>query len=241
MAIHPYVPKEVKAGEPVTAQGWNEIVKAVLAITQYIETSEATSLKVKVTNADADPLRTRVTAVRDDGLSAEAVAPVTAGGDFMFGALKPGSYTVRASAPGFEEISAPVTIPSSAPISLTLKAAAVKMPSIFGLELPAALSTLKTAQINIARVVDVAGRDVAPANPGAEYNNAIVLAQLPLEGEYVAPSMSAQLVVAAALTAEAAIEMPSLIGLTQTEAQKALENIGLVLGKVVVKQPKRQE
>ena len=34
--------------------------------------------------------------------------------------------------------------------------------------------------------------------------------------------------------------MPSLLGLTQTEAQKALENIGLVLGKVVVKQPRQE-
>jgi hypothetical protein len=239
MPIHPYVPKEVKPGEPVTAQGWNEIVKAALAITQYLETSEATSLKVKVTNADADLLRTRVTAVRDDGLSAEAVAPVTPGGDFVFGALKPGSYTVRASAPGFEEVSAPVTIPSSAMVSLTMKASAVKMPSVFGLELPAALTTLKTAQINVARVLDVAGRDVAPANPGTEYSTAPVLLQLPAAGEYVEPSVTAQLVVAAPLVAEAAIEMPSLVGLTQAEAQKALENIGMVLGKVVVKQPKQ--
>ena len=103
MAIHPYVPKEVKAGEPVTAQGWNEIVKAVVAITQILETSEATSLRVNVTNADADPLQTRVTAERDDGLTAEAVAPVTPGGTFMFSMLKPGAYTIRASAPGFEE------------------------------------------------------------------------------------------------------------------------------------------
>ena len=238
MAIHPFVPKEVKAGEPVTAQGWNEIVKAVVAITQFLETSEATSLRVHVTNTDADPLQTRVTAVRDDGLSAEAVAPVTAGGDFMFGALKPGAYTVRASAAGFDEASAPVTIPTSATLSLTMQAAAVRMPSIFGLQLPAALATLKTAKINVARVVDVAGRDVAPANPGPEYNTAPVLFQFPLAGEYVTPAVTAQLVVAAALVAEAAVEMPSLVGLTQAEAQKALENIGLVLGKVVIKQPK---
>jgi beta-lactam-binding protein with PASTA domain len=165
------------------------------------------------------------------------VAPVTPGGDFMFGALKPGAYTVRASAPGFEEASVPVTVPSSATLNLTMKVAAVKMPSIFGLELPTALATLKAAGINVARIVDVAGRDVAPANPGPEYNTAPVLAQLPVAGEFVTPSITAQLVVAAALVAEAAIEMPSLVGLTQAEAQKALENIGLVLGKVLIKQP----
>jgi hypothetical protein len=238
MAIHPYVPKEVKPGEPVTAQGWNEIVKAVVALTGYLETSEATSLRVKVTNADADTLTVRVTAVRDDGLAAEAVAPVSAGGDFMFGALKPGSYTVAAEAPGFDSASAPVTIPTNATLNLTMTPAAVKMPSVFGLELPEALATLKTAKINVSRVVDVAGRDVAPANPGAEYSRTPVLVQLPAAGEFVAPAMTARLVVAASLVAEAAVEMPSLIGLTQAEAQKALENIGLILGKVVVKKPK---
>jgi len=35
---------------------------------------------------------------------------------------------------------------------------------------------------------------------------------------------------------EASIEVPSLAGLTLTEAQKALESVGLVLGKVVTKQ-----
>jgi len=240
MAIHPYVPKEVKAGEPVTAQGWNEIVKAVVALTQYLETSEASSLRVKVTNADADPLQTRVTAARDDGLTAEAVAPVTPGGEFVFGALKPGAYTVRAAAAGFEEASAPVTIPADATLNLTMKAAAVKMPSIFGLELPAALATLKTAKITVGRIVDVAGREVAPANPGTEYSTSLVLLQLPDAGEYVTPAITAQLVVAASLVAEAAVEMPSLVGLTQAEAQKALESIGLVLGKVIVKQPRPQ-
>jgi beta-lactam-binding protein with PASTA domain len=47
-----------------------------------------------------------------------------------------------------------------------------------------------------------------------------------------------QLVISAALQVEPAIEVPSLAGLTLPEAQKALEGIGLVLGKVTTLQPK---
>jgi beta-lactam-binding protein with PASTA domain len=46
-------------------------------------------------------------------------------------------------------------------------------------------------------------------------------------------------VIAVPIQVEAAVEVPSLAGLTQQEAQKALEAIGLVLGKVntLQKQP----
>ena len=43
---------------------------------------------------------------------------------------------------------------------------------------------------------------------------------------------------AATLTAQASIEVPSLAGLSLPEAQKALESLGLVLGKVTTKQPR---
>jgi len=236
MAINPFTPKEVKAGEPVTAQAWNVIVKAIGALTQYLETSEATSLRVRVTNSDADPRQTRVTASREDGFTAEAVAPVPPRTEHIFGALPPGSYALRAEADGFDPAIASVTIPSGTSVSLTMAKRGARMPLVFGATLSTALATLKSAGINVSRVLDVVGRDVAPANPDPEYAGAPVLVQLPAAGVVVPPGETVQLVVAAALQTESAIEMPSLVGLTQSEAQKALEGIGLVLGKIVVKQ-----
>ncbi|HKJ02707.1 MAG TPA: hypothetical protein VJ997_09635, partial [Longimicrobiales bacterium] len=81
-------------------------------------------------------------------------------------------------------------------------------------------------------VLDVAGREVAPANPGEEYVDAPVLIQEPRPGTSVPPEGRAQLAVAAALKVEPSIEVPSLAGLTLTEAQRALEGAGLVLGSV---------
>jgi beta-lactam-binding protein with PASTA domain len=78
----------------------------------------------------------------------------------------------------------------------------------------------------------LAGRDVPPANPGAEFNTALVLVQLPQPGYPVAAERGAQLVVSAALEVEATIQMPSLAGLTLVEARRVLDQLGLVLGNV---------
>jgi hypothetical protein len=110
------------------------------------------------------------------------------------------------------------------------------MPLVLGQTLQASLATLSNVNIKVQRVLDVTGRDVPPANPGADYNDQPVLVQFPDPGKPVPPADSALLVVAAALRVEASIEMPSLAGLSLAEAQKALEGLGLVLGRVVSKQ-----
>jgi beta-lactam-binding protein with PASTA domain len=51
----------------------------------------------------------------------------------------------------------------------------------------------------------------------------------------VPPDGQVQLVVSAPLQVQPSVEVPSLAGLTLSEAQKALEAIGLVMGRVVTK------
>ncbi len=240
MAIVPFIAKTVQPGEPVTAQAWNDIVTALAALIQHVETSEATSLGVTVTNTGIDPLKIRVTAVRDDGLTAEAVAPVPPGTRHVFAGLTPGVYTVRAEAPGFTPASTSVTVPSPGLVALTMTPSGAVMPAVFGGTLQTALGTLANLGIAVSRVLDVTGRDVAPANPGAEYATSPVLLQLPEAGTPVAPGGAAQLVVAAALQVKPSIEVPPLTGLTLAEAQKALEGVGLVLGKVTTTMHKNE-
>ena len=236
MAIIPFVAKTVLPGEPVTAQAWNDIVQAIAGLLGYLETSEATAVRVAITNAGLDPARTRVTATAADGVTAEAVDPVPPGTEYIFSGLRPGVYTVRAESAGFAAASTSVTVPSAAVVSLTLTPQGAFMPALFGDTLTAALGKLKAANIVVSRVLDVTGKDVAPANPPAEYSTAPVLMQFPDTGIPIAPGGSAQLVVAAALVVQPSIEIPSLAGLTLAEAQKALEGIGLVLGKVTTTQ-----
>jgi len=236
MPIDVPAPKTVQAGEPVTAEGWNTIVNAINASIQHINNSEASSLRVVVTNAGVT--EARVTATRDDGVTFEAVAPVPPGTQYIFAGLNAGAYKIRAEAPGFSPAVVDVTAPSANPVEVSLTSSGSIMPDLFGLTLRGALLELKNRNIAVERVLDVVGRDVAPANPDPAFVGQPVLMQLPSAGTAIAPEGRAQLVVSAALEAEQAVEVPSLAGLTLAEAQKALENVGLKLGKAVNTAPR---
>lgn len=236
MAINPHIPKTVNAGEPVTAEAWNVIVQAILSLTNYLGSTEGSSLKVTLTNTDAAMAFARVTATRDDGVAFEAVAPVPPDKTFVFSGLRPGPYTVRAEAPGFAPATTTVTSPATGPATLTLTPHGAFMPLVFGSTLQAALQQLQNKGIGVSRILDVIGHDIPTANPGPEHTSSFVLAQIPDAGTPVPPEGRAQLVIAAVLQVQPTVEVPSFVGLTLNEAQKALEGLGLVLGKVVTKQ-----
>ncbi len=232
MDLEPFVATNVAPGEPITAEAWNEIVDGIRAVNEFVRTSQAASLQVLLANTDIDLDSVRVTAARDDGLLMEAVAPVTPEGPFVFAALPQGAYTVRAEAPGFAPATAATSIPTSETLSFTMVADGAFMPNLMGVELAAGLAELTDRGITVGRLLDVVGRELPPADPGAEYTNRPLLVQLPDPGTAVPPAGKVQLVVAAALQVEDSIEVPPLTGLTLTEARKALETIGLSLGDV---------
>ena len=223
----------VSPGEPVTAEGWNAIVGGVTALTQYLNATEASGVHVVIKNAGVTDAR--VTATRDDGVTYEAVAPVPPGTDFIIAGLRPGAYVVRVDAPGFTTETASITAPIATPVEISLQANGAFMPELFGSTLRAALQELSSRKIAVGRILDVVGRDVAPANPGSDYNDQPILAHFPSAGTAVPPEGQVQLLVSTALQVQQSVEVPSLAGLTLSEAQKALEALGLVLGKVVTK------
>ena len=180
----------------------------------------------------------RVTAVRADGIAVDAVAPITPDTHHTFAGLRPGAYALRADAPGYQSATLNVEVPATSVQNVALTKSGAFMPGIFGLTLQEALGALANEQIAVARILDVTGTDVPTANPGAEYNGSRVLAQFPMQGTPVPTGQQAQLVIAAVLQAQSSVEVPSLTGLTLAEAQKALESLGLILGKVVTKQGK---
>ena len=223
----------VSPGEPVTAEGWNAIVGGVTALTQYLNATEASGVHVVIKNAGVT--NARVTATRDDGVTYEAVAPVPPGTDFIIAGLRPGAYVVRVEAPGFTTETASITAPIATPVEISLQANGAFMPELFGSTLRAALQELSSRKIAVGRILDVVGRDVAPANPGSDYNDQPILAHFPSAGTAVPPEGQVQLLVSTALQVQQSVEVPSLAGLSLSEAQKALEALGLVLGKVVTK------
>jgi hypothetical protein len=177
----------------------------------------------------------RVTATRADGISTEAVRPVPPDPFHTFSGLTPGSYTIRAEAPGYTPATITVAVPAgglTATQNLTLVQQSSFMPITVGGTLTATLARLKNLQITVDQVIDVSGVFVPVANPSAVHGAARVLMQFPPPGTPVAPGESAQLVISASLVPEATSRVPSLVGMTLDEARAALDAVGLKVGPV---------
>jgi beta-lactam-binding protein with PASTA domain len=156
----------------------------------------------------------------------------------VFSGLRPGSYTLRVAAPGFASTTQSVTVPTEAPVAVTLTRNAADMPAIFGQTLRDALSALADRSVSVARVLDVMGRDVAVARPSPDDLEGAVLYQLPPAGTPMPPGSQAQLVISASIVTQASVEMPELTGLTLAEAQRTLERLGLTLGRTETRRPR---
>src|SRR5262245_47325461 len=109
----PFIKTTVLPGDPLTAQAWNHIVNAVGTVFSFLDATEAASVKVQVANAGIDLASVRVTATRDDGVSTEAVDPVPPSTLHTFPGLRPGSYKIRAEAPGFDPATLDVVVPTN--------------------------------------------------------------------------------------------------------------------------------
>jgi hypothetical protein len=236
MELEQFTAKPVTPGEPITAQAWNELVTGLQDLNQFVLTTQATSLRATLTNTVIDLSSVRITVQRDDGWLSEAVAPVDANGEFVFASLPPGTFTIEASAPGFNSVSTNVTVPTAEVVSMTLEQSGAFMPNLIGVELADALKLLQEDSITVGRLLDVVGREIPPAKPDAVYATQPVLMQLPDPGTPVPPEGKVQIVVSAALQVDDSVEMPPLTGLTLTEARKTLESLGLKLGKVETRQ-----
>ena len=183
----------MRAGGTRTAQAWNDVVNAIADLRGFVEATTGARVQVQVAGPSIETDSVRVSAIAADGGVTDAAAPVPPSDSFTLSDLL-GFYTIRAEARGFTAATAAVAIPAEAPVSLTLTRSAPAMPAVFGLTLEQALAALRTAAIVPARVVDITGRDVPPANPGAEFNSTLVLVQLPPPGYPVAADSGAQLV-----------------------------------------------
>lgn len=234
MAIDPLNVAPALPGQPITAQAWNAIVTRLSEVIAALNAQAGQSLRVTIGNAGLDPALVRVSAIAEgaQGAVVEAAAPVPPDSAFTLTGLPAGNYTLRAAAPGFTPATALVTLPGTGTAELSMTRAAPDMPNVFGRPLAEALSTLTGATVVVQRVVDVTGREIAPANPGAEFLGALVLAQLPAAGTPAPAAQGAQLVVSAALEVEPTVVMPPLAGLTLSEARRVLEDLGLVLGNI---------
>ncbi len=238
MDVKPFIKKTVSPGEPLTAQAWNDVLDGVDQLYQFIAASRHT-LRVTITNPEIDPEQVRVAAARADGAPVEAVRPVPPSKQHTLSGLEAGAWTVSAELAGYDTGTKSVTVAADAgetSIEMALNKVGNFMPDLFGAALADARTALGGAGIPLVRVLDFNGRDLPPTQPDAHNDVAPVLVQWPPPGAALPPGGGARLVIAVPVQVEPAIAVPSLVSLTEPEARKALELVGLVLGKVTVVQ-----
>lgn len=242
MELKPFLRTLVRPGQPLTAQGWNDLVDGVDAVHVFLRATLHT-VNVRITNDGVDLRDVRVAATRNDTPPVEAVRPIDANGVHVLSRLEAGTWTIVADAPGFRQATTTVTIADigTTEVRLALEASARVMPELFGLTLSAAIAELAERGIALTRLLDFEGTDYAPANPGREELSQPVLAQSPGAGlllENAGRAQGAALVIAVPARLESVVEVPSLAGLSQDEAKRVLEDIGLRLGKVTILTPR---
>ena len=237
MDLKPFIKKNVNPGEPLTAQGWNDVVDGIDQLYQYAAATRHV-VRVTITTPGIDVERVRVTAAKADGSIVEAVRPVAPSVEHRLTGLDPGAWTVTAELAGYDNATASVTVgdATETAIEMSLTKAGNFMPDLFGGTLAAARQALAAAGIPVVRVLDFNGRDLPPTQPDPQNDDAPVLVQWPPPDSPMLPGAGARLVIAVPVQVEPAIAVPSLVSLTQQEALKALESLGLALGKVTFAQ-----
>ena len=242
MELKPFLRTLVRPGQPLTAQGWNDLVDGIDSVHLFLRATLHV-VSVRITNEGLDTRDVRLTAVRNDRPPVEGVRPTTADGKHIITGLEAGAWTLVATAVGYRSATATVTISDegNTEVQLALEAESRGMPDLFGLDLNTAIARLQAAGIPLTRLLDFEGTDYAPANPGREQLTQPVLAQSPVAGwllDSARTSRGAAVVIAVPAKLESVVEVPSFAGLTQDEAKRVIEDLGLRVGKITVLEPR---
>ena len=221
----------VSPGEPVTAQGWNALVDALSGLYDAVLALGGEALQLQVSSS-GEPIMTALAVALpvDGGQPVLAIPPYGEITHYTLSGLTPGAWRLHVAAPGFVAAVRDIEVPAADPVPVNLDLAGAIMPDVFGRPAPEALQVLSSAGVQVSRILDITGRDLPPGAAASEFDNAPVLAHTPDPGTIVPVAARARLVLAASIKAEPVIEVPSLAGLTLTEAARVIEDLGLVLG-----------
>jgi hypothetical protein len=227
----------VQPGHPVTAQGWNAIVSALDALYDAVLAIGSGSVTVSV-QADGQPVAGAqvVAEPAGEGQPVDGLPLFGTRTTYLVAGVSDGAWRIYVSAAGYVPQVIDVNVPASAPVVVNLARAGKVVPDLFGQPLQGALATLSGAGLDVDIILDALGQEVSRTQVPAEAQNSPVLLHFPAAGEVVDPATTRlQIVVAAALREEPIVTVPSLVGLTQAEASRALEKVGLRLGKITVR------
>jgi hypothetical protein len=220
----------VNPGDPLTAQGWNAVVGGLSGLYDAVIALGGATLEVEVTGPD--PLQAVVIAEPlGEGRATEALPPYGERTRHLLVGLTDGPWRVHVSARGFATQKREITMPQTEPLAVQLDVDGVVVPDFFGQPVRGVLDQIRSLGIDADALLDTTGREVSRTALPPEYVDSPVLLQLPDAGSVV-PSGTGRvrLVVASALRRDPVVTMPSLVGLSLSEAKQVLDRLGLVLG-----------
>ena len=220
----------VKPGEPVTAQAWNDIVNGLFDVQTILATGSGT-VRVAVTGDQRDIDAARVVATDANGVRYEAVQQLAPGDPFVFPKLTAGAYTIAVSAPSCTNGTGTVTVANDGtaapdPVPIALAFAGKRMPNVLGAKWSDAAASL--AAVN-PRVLDASGKGIPLTGFDTAYNDAPVVMQWPDPDEIVPAGKDPYVIVATIIKPTVLVPTPNFVGMTVAEAQAAATAAGLVV------------
>ncbi|MCP5152188.1 MAG: PASTA domain-containing protein [Ectothiorhodospiraceae bacterium] len=238
MALTPPPLVNVTPGDPITSEGWNNIITAIKRVYEALNETRATLAVRLVDGTGAAVTDATVTAVGPDGAAA---AGLYAGGEvrrYLLPALGAGAWKVTAEAAGFDPESREVEI-GKEPVALeiTMSRTEVRMPApgLFGSSLAAAVERIKADGFARGTVIDSHGRELTSQDIKDTGAERVVLGQVPPAATAHLKGAAIELLVSAKAEVEERIKVPDVRGLTLDQAKAALAAAGLALGEVSTK------
>lgn len=221
----------VSPGQPVTAQGWNVVLDGLSDLFDAVLAFGADAVSVRPVIDDTTIPNAVVVAVPDSGQPIRAVPPFGDRTSHTLVGLTAGNWTVHVTAPGFEPKGMAIVVPQADTVVVEMARRGSVVPDLFGVGLRSATDRLRAAGFDLDVVLDTTGREVPRTTLPPEYVDAPVLVQSPAPGDVAPPeNLRVRVVVASPLRRDPVVTMPSLIGLTSSEAARVLERLGLVVG-----------
>lgn len=222
-------------GRPVTAQAWNALVDAIGALYDAVDALGGHAVAIDVGDGSGTRSDARIVALpATGGRAIAAIAPFPGQTAHQLAGLTAGDWQLHVSAPGCADANVTITVPVAAPVTVTLTPNQQRMPDLFGRTLTQALAALATPGFAVEAVLNVTGTSIPKINPPAQHQNAVVLAQMPPAGSWVAAASAQVRLIVSAEMESSIVTVPNLAGLTLAEATRALAAVGLEIGSTSV-------
>jgi len=229
---------DVKPGDPITSQSWNNVQQAIRLL--YDALNKSLGTLTVLAKADGNPVRGAVVTATPTGdtggpLRVGLFAGATAN-HYEIQQLIPGAYDVTVEADGYNTATRSITMdPNSGDQPLTIELTATQllfpMPNLFGLALNQAVDAVVTqGGFQVGRIIDSHGQEVPPGAIPDDFKLAAVLGQVPEPGMQIPKNTPVQIHISAKAEFAERIKVPDLRGLTLEEAKAKLEASRLVVG-----------